>query len=121
MSNTDAEAKPVRSEVASQNEIETRNDLRLAQLGLRLLGVMFLVEGAAAIISGAGHAFLTAKDYAKGGYDYSGDPYSVAILASGVTLFLAGFYFVIDGRWVLRNVFDSASDQQAIVNPEVPD
>lgn len=87
--------------------------LPFAQLGLRLLGLMLFVEGVAAIFGGAVQGIFQARAYSIAGYDVQLDPHSVAWVASGVPILIAGLYFIVDGNWVLRNVFTSSRNQNA--------
>lgn len=84
---------------------DTRRLLPYAQLGLRLLGVMLLVDGIATVAGGAVQALLQARAYQASGYEYIFDPYSVGWIASGVAYALGGLYLAIGGRWVLANIF----------------
>lgn len=78
---------------------------RYAQLGLRLLGVMFVVEGAAALIGSLTNGVMQTAAYVKAGYPVSFDPYSFGWGAQAIALVFVGAYLVVSGRWVLENVF----------------
>jgi|JI9StandDraft_2_1071091.scaffolds.fasta_scaffold95934_1 hypothetical protein len=85
--------------------------LPFAQLGLRLLGLMLFVDGVGAIFGGAVQGIFQARAYSNAGYEVQLDPHSVAWVASGVPILIAGLYFIVDGNWVLRNVFTSSRNQ----------
>jgi hypothetical protein len=78
---------------------------RYAQLGLRLLGVMFLVDGVAGIAGGLVYGVMQSTIWEQAGYDSFFDQYACGWIAGGVASFVAGLYFTIGGRWVLEMVF----------------
>lgn len=82
-----------------------RKLLPFAQLGLRLLGVLLLVDGTASLAGGAIQSLFQARAYQASGYAYTLDPHSAGWMASGVPAFLSGLYLAFDGRWVLANIF----------------
>lgn len=74
---------------------------RQAQMFLRLLGVMLVVEGVGGLIySAIVFAMLTPPLRALG---YQGD--AIGWGASSLVSLFAGLYFVLDGRWVLESIF----------------
>jgi len=88
--------------------------LGMAQLGLRLLGVLLVVEGAGANLGGLVQRGLQARAYATAGYPVPIDPHSAAWFASGLTILLGGLYLATNSSWVLKNVFaPSRRDCQA--------
>lgn len=94
--------------------------LPFAQLGLRLLGIMFVVDGIGAIFGGAVHWLFLAREYSDAGYEVPIDSHSVGWVASGVPLLIAGLYLIASGNWVLINVF-SSSRRQNVEEPEHTD
>ena len=91
----------------------TPSMLGIAQLGLRLLGVFLIVEGAGAILGGLVQGVLQARAYSTAGYPVPIDPHSAAWFSSGLPSLLGGLYLVINGSWVLENVFaPSRRDRQ---------
>lgn len=83
--------------------------IRYAQLGLRLLGVMFLVDGAGGMIGSIVYAATLSTALQRAGIETLPDAYTFGWFASSVASLVAGFYFVIGGRWVLEKVFLSPS------------
>jgi hypothetical protein len=76
-----------------------------AQLGLRLLGVMFLVDGVGGIIGSLAYAAFQSSALQQAGYDPLPDAYVFGWFATSAALLIAGIYFVVGGRWVLEKVF----------------
>jgi hypothetical protein len=82
--------------------------LPYAQLGLRLLGVMFFVDGVGAVFGGAIQGLFHARAYSDAGYPVPIDPHSVGWAAGGVPHLIAGLYLIVGGNWVLLNVFTNS-------------
>lgn len=81
--------------------------LPYAQLGLRLLGVFFLIEGTVAIIGGFVYLIWQSFEFHWAGQSYHPDAHSMGWIASGVPSFVAGLYLLFSGNWFLKNVFSS--------------
>jgi hypothetical protein len=82
--------------------------LPFAQLGLRLLGVMVVVDGVGAMFGGAIQGLVQAQAYSDAGYSVTIDPHSVGWAAGGLPHVIAGIYLVVGGNWVLLNIFASS-------------
>jgi hypothetical protein len=82
--------------------------LPFAQLGLRLLGIMLVVDGAGALLGGFVQGLFQAKAYLDAGYSLPIDPHSAGWVAGGIPHLIAGFYLIISGNWVLLSVFASS-------------
>lgn len=78
---------------------------RYAQLALRVLGVMFLVEGASGVVGSLMYAAMQMSAYKEAGYEPFPDYYVVGWLASSLALLVAGGYFAVGGAWVFEKVF----------------
>ena len=85
--------------------------LPFAQLGLRLLGIMFLVDGVSGLLGGATQGMLQIKAYSDAGYELPTDPHSGGWIAGSLPHIVAGLYFITGGNWVLNNVFASARNR----------
>ncbi|MDM4019616.1 hypothetical protein, partial [Roseiconus lacunae] len=79
-----------------------------AQLGLRLLGVMLVVDGLGAMLGGLIQGLFHAKAYADAGYNVLIDPHSAGWAAGGIPHLVIGVYLTVGGNWILRNVFVSS-------------
>ena len=82
--------------------------LPFAQLGLRLLGVMFVLDGVSAIFGGLFQGLMQARAYVNAGYGMHVDPHSVGWAAGGIPHIVVGLYLTIGGNWVLQKVFTAA-------------
>lgn len=82
--------------------------LPFAQLGLRLLGVMFVVDGVGAMFGGTIQGLFQAQAYSDAGYSVPIDPHSVGWAAGGLPHLIAGIYLIVGGNWVLLHVFASS-------------
>ena len=96
-------------EAESGSAIAPGSLLPFAQLGLRLLGVMLIVDGLGAMFGGLIQGLLQAQAYADAGYDVLIDPHSAGWAAGGIPHFVIGFYLTVGGTWILRNVFMSST------------
>ncbi|MFN3192004.1 MAG: hypothetical protein ACE361_15950 [Aureliella sp.] len=85
--------------------------LQLAQIGLRLLGIMFLVDGVSGMI---GQITYDATFYSNANYGAASFRNGFYLYIGPGVYMLAGLYFVIDGRWVLRNIFASSNKPRDI-------
>ena len=97
--------------IGSVHRFDSPQLLPFAQLGLRLLGIMFVVDGVGAIFGGAVQWIFQARAYSDSGYEVPIDPHSVGWIAGGVPLLIAGLYLIASGNWVLLNVFTSSQLQ----------
>jgi len=79
--------------------------LPFAQLGLRLLGVMLIVDGLGALLGGLVHGLVQGQAYAAEGYGVVVDPHSAGWAAGGIPYLIIGGYLVAGGNWILQNVF----------------
>lgn len=91
---------------------ETPSLLPLAQLGLRLLGVMFFGDGLAIMFGGLVFGVLQAKAYTDAGYDVPVDPQSGGWIAQGVPYMALGLYLMLGGNWILQSVFAPSRQRQ---------
>ncbi|MFO0817787.1 MAG: hypothetical protein U1A77_07595 [Pirellulales bacterium] len=115
---------PTQQQHTSQEQSETNIHsganshtlLPFAQLGLRLLGVMLIVDGVGAMFGGVIQGLLQARLYADAGYKASIDPHSAGWAAGGIPHLVAGIYLIIGGDWVLRNVFTSSHREAGELN-----
>lgn len=85
--------------------------IRFAQLGLRLLGVMFFVEGVAGVVGSIIYYAWEASLFRDAGYESNPDPYAFGWFAASAISLVAGFYCVTNGRWILEMVFLPSSDE----------
>ena len=92
-------------------DVDTASLLPLAQLGLRLLGVMLVVDGVGAMFGGVIQGLLQAWAYSQAGYAVPIDPHSAGWAVGGLPHLIAGLYFIVSGNWVLHNVFASPRQQ----------
>lgn len=101
------EAPEVSTAVSAQDGLASVSErlIPFAQLGLRLLGVMFVIDGGAAIGGAVVHVIAHWRLYMYSLDSVVSDPQTIAWVTSGLVQFFLGFYLVVDGRWVLRNVF----------------
>lgn len=81
--------------------------LPYAQLGLRLLGIMFIVDGITGLAGAFTNGTLQAAAYRQAGYDDSLDAYAYGWAAQSVVFLVIGVYFVCGRRAVLRLVFQA--------------
>ena len=79
--------------------------LPFAQLGLRLLGVLLVVDGLGAILGGFVQGLIQGRAYAAQGYGVVVDPHSAGWAAGGIPYLIIGVYLVVGGNWILQNVF----------------
>jgi hypothetical protein len=93
--------------IGAVNRLDSPELLPFALLGLRLLGIMFVVEGVGAIFGGSVQWIFQARAYSDAGYEVPIDPHSVGWLAGGIPHLIAGLYLIASGNWVLINVFTS--------------
>jgi hypothetical protein len=87
-----------------------------AQLGLRLLGVMFVIDGSAGLIGSAFHGAMQSSELQQSGYPPMPDPYTFAWAGQSIAYLVVGIYCVVGGRWVLENVFLPSSSPRGISN-----
>jgi hypothetical protein len=108
--------QPPTDQMAPADKSLTRGDLvggdlpallPFAQLGLRLLGVMFVVDGVGAMFGGAIQGLFQAQAYSDAGYSVPIDPHSIGWAAGGLPVLIAGIYLIVGGNWVLLHVFAS--------------
>ncbi|MBW3596440.1 MAG: hypothetical protein KY475_04095 [Planctomycetes bacterium] len=78
---------------------------RFAQMGLRLLGVMFLVDGVAGLAGSITNGAPQSSALQQAGYPPTPDSYVLGWLAQSIAYIVVGAYCVIGGRWVLENIF----------------
>ena len=99
---------------AAQHSTEAGRIARYAQPGLRLLGVMFIVDGIGGVVWGLTYGKMQASAMRPAGYAAELDPYAIATAVQSVAYIAIGLYCVIGGRWVLEMVFlPSASPREA--------
>lgn len=92
----------------SATDVSASSLLPYAQLGLRLLGVMMIVDGAGAVLGGLAYWFVNAKAYWDARIPVPADPQAVGWIMAGIPSLLCGLYFVVNGAWVLKYVFSPA-------------
>ncbi len=102
-------------------DVDTLPLLPFAQLGLRLLGVMLVVDGVGAMVGGVIYGLLLARAYSDVGYAVLIDPHSAGWAAGGVPYLIAGLYLIVGGDWVLRNVFASSGQQNSAQREDTDD
>lgn len=102
-SHQDSDDEPVQAAPPPTESHE--RTLRYAQLGLRLLGIMFFVDGAGGIVGSFVYGARQSAVMRQAGYESLPDAYMFGWLASSAVILAAGFYLVIGGRWVLEKVF----------------
>jgi hypothetical protein len=102
--------------VSREADLNRRELLPFAQLGLRLLGIMFVVDGLGALCGGMLQGLLQAYAYTSVGYDVPIDPHSVGWVAGGVPHLLVGSYFIVSGDWILQNIFMSSGPSKRLSN-----
>ena len=88
--------------------------LPYAQLGIRLLGVMFFVDGLSAIFGGLIQNMFQTWAYAESGYDVTVDPHSAGWAAVGLPYLVSGLYLMIGGNWLLCAIFTSPTVSRKI-------
>ncbi|MEL6104932.1 MAG: hypothetical protein AAFU85_02795 [Planctomycetota bacterium] len=93
------------SEPDNGHATTSRSLLPFAQLGLRLLGVMLIVNGLGAILGGLVQGLVQARAYAAAGYPIGIDPHSAGWAAGGIPFLVIGVYLIGGGNWILRTVF----------------
>jgi hypothetical protein len=104
MQNADDASSPSLTSIA---ELDSRL-LRYAQLGLRLIGVMFVFEGVAGLCGSLVYMVMYALALARGGYDSSlPDAHSCGWFASSFVTTVFGYYLISDGRKIVELVFVS--------------
>ena len=91
--------------VARQTSPDDCKILQYAQLGLRLLGVMMVVDGIATISGSIGYGIFQSAALQQAGYAGFPEPYTVGWFASGLAYMAAGIYFMAGGRRVIELVF----------------
>ncbi|WP_144059472.1 DoxX family protein [Rhodopirellula sallentina] len=92
--------------------------LPYAQLGVRLLGVMFFVDGLSSIFGGLIQNTFQTQAYAESGYDVAIDPHSAGWAAGGLPYLVAGLYLMVGGNWLLFAVFTSPSASETQDDPD---
>lgn len=98
--------------------LEANSLLPFAQLGLRLLGIMFFIEGVACLLFGLVQAFFLAKQYTDQGYIAPLDPHSTGSCAQGAALLFVGCYLILGGEWILRNIFTPVDVEKNSIHPK---
>ena len=88
---------------------DDRKIVRYAQLGLRLLGVMFIVNGISVFACSFTWGLMQSSALQRDGYAPTPDPYVFGLAAQAAAYATLGLYFVVGGRWVIEKVFASPS------------
>jgi len=88
---------------------DDRQIARYAQLGLRLLGVMFIVDGIAGFIGSITNGATQSSALQQAGYPPMADPYVFGWATQSIAYILIGAYCIVGGRWLLEMVFLPAS------------
>ncbi|WP_145167529.1 hypothetical protein [Rubripirellula lacrimiformis] len=100
---------PSENQAAQQADYEpavtSHTLLPFAQLGMRLLGVLLVVDGLGAISGGLVQGLVQGRDYAAEGYGFVVDPHSAGWAAGGIPFLIIGVYLVVGGNWILQSVF----------------
>ncbi len=94
---------------------------RYAQLGLRLLGVFFLLEGVCNTAGSLVYAAMQSHSLKQAGYQPLPDAYALGWFASSFAMIAAGVYFAVGGSWVLEKVFFPASRSTGVEHDDIPD
>jgi hypothetical protein len=93
--------------------------VRYAQLGMRLLGVMFVLEGLVGLTGSIVYAVIYAIALERSGYDPTHlDAYACGWFASSFVAAVVGFYLITDGRRLFELVFLPPSRADAPDEPE---
>lgn len=92
---------------------------RYAQLGLRLLGVMWLVDGIGGIVGSLVYVTWQRAEIRRSGYEPTLDEYALGWFAASAVILLAGIYFIVGGRWFLEKVFLPSSRARDQYNNEI--
>jgi len=100
-----AQPRPARQGQGQQTSADDGRIARYAQLGLRLLGVMFIVDGIGGIFGSLAYAAYQSSALQQAGYDALPDGYVFGWFTASAASLVAGIYFVIGGRWVLDKIF----------------
>ena len=87
------------------SDLTSLSMLPYARLGLRLLGVMLIVDGVGAICGGLIYGLMQLGAYSAAGYSIPVDAHAAGWAMGGIPYLVAGLYLVVSGNWVLRNVF----------------
>ena len=95
----------------NSTEHEAPSVLPFAQLGLRLLGVLMVVDGMGAMFGGGIQWLLQVAEYANAGYSMTIDPHSAGWVAGGIPSLIVGFYLVTGCDTLLRIVFTPSRPQ----------
>ncbi len=85
-----------------------------AQLGLRLLGVMLLIQGIGNMIGSLAQSAVYATQLKQAGYALSVDAYAFGWFISSLVLAGAGWYLIIGGRWIVEKIFLPASTSKQV-------
>lgn len=102
---TDSPGNPTVVQCQPTPSGEAGESLRWAQLGLRLLGIMFVVNGASGFASAGIRLAVQLADARYEGFWVAWDLYTMSEVASATVSVAAGLYFAADGRWVIEKVF----------------
>lgn len=107
---------PIRDQDVSNSNVSNPDPptiLPFAQLGLRLLGVMLVVDGMGALLGGSVQWMLQIVEYSNAGYSTAIDPHSAGWGAGGIPYLVTGLYLITGGDTLLRVVFLPSRQQQA--------
>ena len=102
-----ASATPVDQRASESDGISASDEqfLRYAQLLVRLMGVMFVIDGTATLTFCVTHALHSAYAMQPLGGEFSiNDSYVAGWFVSGPVTILAGVYLALGGRWILEKV-----------------
>jgi len=84
---------------------EDKKIARYAQLGLRLIGVMFVVQGIASLLFSATYWAMHKAVLHSEGIESTPDVYSTSNFMFGAAYLFSGLYLVLGGRWLIETVF----------------
>jgi hypothetical protein len=89
-------------------EVESTKIVLYAQMLLRVLGVLLVIEGIGLTLFAIAFGVVTTRDYVESGYTvYQGlfNAYSVAYGCSGLVSLSGGLYLTMGGRWLIAALF----------------
>ena len=111
------------SGATSAISVEKAQFARFALLGLRLLGVMFIVDGISSLSgSGATIAVQYSQSYSPRSLDMEYyDAYNVGAIVASMLYVVAGIYLLLSPRWLLKMFFLPATPSREQDPAEVDD
>lgn len=117
--NSPKESSPATSATALATDTVTL--LPWAQLGLRLLGIYFFIEGVCGFIGNVLIAFILNWQYTLAGYESPVDAGSAGGGTISLLYTFVGFYLLLDGSWLLRNIFTPIDHEKHMIRRSSPE